>query len=338
MCTQKPPYDYSEQLYGRYREAFNAYIAAKVLPALREHRDEALLRELHRRWCNHKLMVRWLSRFFNYLDRYYVLRHSLHPLKDVGLLCFRDHVYADAKRRAKDAVLRLVEREREGELVDRALVKNILDIFLEVGMGGMEAYEKDFEEPLLAETARYYRRKAAEWAAADPCPEYMRKAEERLRLEEERVDHYLHASTRPKLLREVEAELLAQHEAALLAKEGSGVAALLRDDKVSVVCDGGVGVCSVCCVWRSWWRSGWQRQQAVCACSGACMPPTYTSLSAQPHPHNPTLLTHTKHHHHHLHHYYRPTTSRACTASSAASPRASTPSPTHSASTSRPRA
>jgi len=60
-----------------------------VLPSLREHRDEVLLRELYQRWCNHKLMVRWLSRFFNYLDRYYVLRHSLHPLKDVGLLCFR---------------------------------------------------------------------------------------------------------------------------------------------------------------------------------------------------------------------------------------------------------
>jgi hypothetical protein len=132
MCTQKPPYDYSEQLYGRYREAFNGYIADKVLPALREHRDETLLRELHARWCNHKLMVRWLSRFFNYLDRYYVLRHSLHTLKDVGLLCFRDRVYGDVKRRAKDAVLRLIEREREGELIDRALVKNILDIFIEV--------------------------------------------------------------------------------------------------------------------------------------------------------------------------------------------------------------
>lgn len=231
MCTQKPPYDYSEQLYARYRDAFSTYISAKVLPSLREHRDETLLRELYRRWCNHKLMVRWLSRFFNYLDRYYVLRHSLHPLKDVGLLCFRDHVYSETKRRAKDAVLRLVEREREGELVDRALVKNILDIFIEVGMGGMEAYEKDFEEPLLQETAAYYRRKAAEWVAADSCPEYMLKAEERLRLEEERVDHYLHAATRPKLLREVEAELLAQYEAQLLAKEGSGAAALLRDDK-----------------------------------------------------------------------------------------------------------
>lgn len=41
----------------------------QVLPSLREHRDEVLLRELYQRWCNHKLMVRWLSRFFNYLDR-----------------------------------------------------------------------------------------------------------------------------------------------------------------------------------------------------------------------------------------------------------------------------
>ena len=30
MCTQKPPHDYSEQLYAKYREAFNAYITSKV--------------------------------------------------------------------------------------------------------------------------------------------------------------------------------------------------------------------------------------------------------------------------------------------------------------------
>jgi hypothetical protein len=30
MCTQKPPHDYSEQLYGKYREAFNKYINDKV--------------------------------------------------------------------------------------------------------------------------------------------------------------------------------------------------------------------------------------------------------------------------------------------------------------------
>ena len=46
-----------------------------------------------------------------------------------------DQVYIEVKSRARQAVLRLVEREREGELVDRALAKNILDIFIEVGAG-----------------------------------------------------------------------------------------------------------------------------------------------------------------------------------------------------------
>lgn len=43
---------------------------AQVLPSLHEHRDEVLLKELLNRWNNHKVMVRWLSRFFNYLDRW----------------------------------------------------------------------------------------------------------------------------------------------------------------------------------------------------------------------------------------------------------------------------
>lgn len=30
MCTQKPPHDYSEQLYAKYQEAFNTYISDKV--------------------------------------------------------------------------------------------------------------------------------------------------------------------------------------------------------------------------------------------------------------------------------------------------------------------
>ena len=30
MCTQKPPNDYSEQLYTRYRESFSVYIKERV--------------------------------------------------------------------------------------------------------------------------------------------------------------------------------------------------------------------------------------------------------------------------------------------------------------------
>jgi hypothetical protein len=51
-----------------------------------------MLRELVMRWDNHKIMVRWLSRFFNYLDRDFIPRKSLPALSEVGLMCFRDLV------------------------------------------------------------------------------------------------------------------------------------------------------------------------------------------------------------------------------------------------------
>ncbi|GAX75998.1 hypothetical protein CEUSTIGMA_g3441.t1 [Chlamydomonas eustigma] len=231
MCTQKPPHDFSEQLYDRYRKSFEMYIKDQVIKSLQEHRDEVLLKELYVRWQNHKLMVRWLSRFFNYLDRYYITRHSLHTLKDVGLICFRDRVFEEIKKQAKDAILRLIEREREGELIDRTLIKNILSIFIEVGMGGMECYQRDFETHLLQETASFYKRKAAEWIDQDSCPDYMLKAEQCLEDEEDKVESYLHSTSKLKLLKEVEQELLTCYETRLLQKEHSGCAALLKDDK-----------------------------------------------------------------------------------------------------------
>jgi hypothetical protein len=50
--------------------------------------------------------------------------------------------------------------------------------------------------------------------------------------EEARIDNYLHVSSKQKLLKVVEDELLANNETILLEKENSGCAALLRDDKV----------------------------------------------------------------------------------------------------------
>ena len=43
-----------------------------------------------------------------------------------------DEVYAELKTKTRDAILALVEKERTGEQVDRALLKNVLGIFIEV--------------------------------------------------------------------------------------------------------------------------------------------------------------------------------------------------------------
>ncbi|CAL0309630.1 unnamed protein product [Lupinus luteus] len=232
MCTQKPPHDYSQQLYDKYRESFEEYIISTVLPSLREKHDEYMLRELVKRWANHKIMVRWLSRFFHYLDRYFIARRSLPPLNEVGLTCFRDLVYKELNGKVRDAVISLIDQEREGEQIDRALLKNVLDIFVEIGMGQMDHYEDDFEAAMLKDTSAYYSRKASNWILEDSCPDYMLKAEECLKREKDRVAHYLHSTSEPKLLEKVQHELLSVYANQLLEKEHSGCHALLRDDKV----------------------------------------------------------------------------------------------------------
>lgn len=96
----------------------------------------------------------------------------------------------------------------------------------------MDHYENDFEAAMLKDTAAYYSRKASNWILEDSCPDYMLKAEECLKREKDRVSHYLHSSSEPKLLEKVQHELLSVYANQLLEKEHSGCHALLRDDKV----------------------------------------------------------------------------------------------------------
>ncbi|XP_020890311.1 putative cullin-like protein 2 [Arabidopsis lyrata subsp. lyrata] len=230
MCTQKP--DYSAQIYDKYREMIEDYVTQTVLPSLREKHDEYMLRELVKRWDNHKVLVRWFIRFFNYIDRYYVIRRKVQSLREVGLTCFNNLVYREMQSTATEAVIALFHKEREGEQIDRELVKNVLDVYVENGLGTMKKYEEDFESFMLQDTASYYSRKASKWIKGDSCPAYMLKSEECLKRERERVTHYLHSSTEPKLVEKVQNELLVVVAKQLLENESSGCCALLRDKKM----------------------------------------------------------------------------------------------------------
>ncbi|KAK2358239.1 cullin-1 [Trifolium repens] len=105
MCNQRDPYDYSQQLYENYKKTFEDYIKSNVLPSLREKKDEILLRELLRRWSNHKTMTIWLTKCFHYLDRYHIPRKGLPSLEEIGFLSFYHLVYNEMDRQVMDAIL-----------------------------------------------------------------------------------------------------------------------------------------------------------------------------------------------------------------------------------------
>ena len=55
------------------------------------------------------------------------------------------------------------------------MTENVIDIFVEIGMGQMDQYEGDFEAVMLEDTGSYYNQKASNWILEDSCPDYMLK-------------------------------------------------------------------------------------------------------------------------------------------------------------------
>ncbi|EEC45924.1 CULlin protein 1 [Phaeodactylum tricornutum CCAP 1055/1] len=233
MCTQRSPYNWSRELYQRHGETIERYLASTVIPALRDKTGQGgttLLTELQHRWGDHQIMNKWLKKFFTYLDRYYVKHHSLPTLSQAGLRCFRTHVYDEMKRETTAAILGLINDEREGQIIDKSLVKSIVELYENMGMGSLDAYNGDLEEPLLQSTREFYAKRREEWIN-DSTPDYLVKAEEALQEERSRVADYLSSSSEPKILRVVEEEILEKVELVLLEKETSGCRALLQNDK-----------------------------------------------------------------------------------------------------------
>jgi len=175
-------------------------------------------------------MNKWLKKFFTYLDRYYVKHHSLPTLIDSGLRRFQTHIYDEMKRDTTTAILGLINEEREGKIIDKSLVKSIVELYESMGMGTLDAYNADLEEALLTATREYYAKKRAFWIN-DSTPEYLMKAEAALNEERNRVADYLNSSSESKILKVLDEEILEKVEMVLLEKETSGCRALLQNDK-----------------------------------------------------------------------------------------------------------
>lgn len=236
LCSIKLPstqdYSYSQLLYTKYGEVFEEHIQSDILPSFEDKRGEFMLREFVKQWENINVMGHWLFRFFEYLDRFYV--HSqpgLASLIEIPVIVFRDRVYKDLKRDVRDTVIALIDGEREGEKIDRALVKKVVDIFVRIGILDLDFYQQDFEEQMIDDTGCYYLRKAGSWILNDSCPEYMIKAEECLKKERDRAVCYFHMCSESKLIEKVQHELLVVHRNQLLENEQSGCRALIIEEK-----------------------------------------------------------------------------------------------------------
>ncbi|KAE8010219.1 hypothetical protein FH972_006606 [Carpinus fangiana] len=209
MCSQRPPYEYSEELYERYKTALEASIVSIVLPSLYDKYDAYLLVDLLQMWANYKVMTKCLLGFFQYLDYHFVSRRHVPSLNDLAILCFHNLVCSKLFDKFRDAAISLINQERNGKQFQQDLIKNVLDFFVEIGEGKIDYYES-FEQFMLADAASYYSRLASEMLWYKSSTDYIQKVAWFLIQERERAGRYLRQASLEKLLEIAKCKLMGE--------------------------------------------------------------------------------------------------------------------------------
>ncbi|EMP31933.1 Cullin-4A [Chelonia mydas] len=154
------------------------------------------------------------------------------PLRDLGLELFRKHIISDklVQNKTIDGILLLIERERNGETVDRSLLRSLLSM-----LSDLQVYKESFEQKFLDETNCLYAAEGQRLMQEREVPEYLHHVNKRLEEEGDRVITYLDHSTQKLLIACVEKQLLGEHLTAILQKalDLTGLDNLLDENRIS---------------------------------------------------------------------------------------------------------
>lgn len=219
-------YNLSVNLYERLKQLCEDHIKAQI-HQFREFLDgDIFLKKMDTCWQNHGRQMILIRNIFLFLDRTYVFQVSVSSsIWDMGLELFKLHIICDQKVQSKtiDGILLLIEKERNGEMVDCCLIQRLLAMLYD-----LQIYEEFFENKFLEETSRFYAAEGRKLMQKSEIPGCLYHIKKLLEEEVDRVKTYLRLNTQKLLIEIVEKELLDEHLSAIVQK---GFSCLLDENR-----------------------------------------------------------------------------------------------------------
>lgn len=220
---------FGEKLYSGLVTTMTSHLR-EISESIESAQGEVFLEELNRKWVDHNKALQMIRDILMYMDRTFIPSNHKTPVHELGLNLWRDVVIHSNKTQTRllDTLLELVLRERNGEVINRGLMRNIIKMLMDLGLS---VYQKDFEKHFLEVSANFYCLESQKFIESCDCGDYLKKAERRLNEETERVSHYLDPRSESKITSVVEKEMIENHMHTLVHMENSGLVNMLLDDK-----------------------------------------------------------------------------------------------------------
>lgn len=219
-----------EELYKLLGEYLSRHLHEVHQKSL-AHAEEALLTFYIREWSRYTTAAKYVNHLFSYLNRHWVKREidegkkNVYDVYTLHLVKWKDDFFENVHTKVMEAVLNLVEKQRNGETIEQSQIKSIVDSFVSLGLdendskkSTLEVYRHYFQVPFIEATRRYYENESRQFVAENSVVEYMKKAETRLEEEKARVGLYLHSDA-TKNLTETCLDVLVTAHSTLLRDE-----------------------------------------------------------------------------------------------------------------------
>lgn len=257
-------------LYDRVKEFEENWFAREVMPPIlslvsknlinvtlhessgtsvvdRRAMGDKFLKGIKNSWESHNISMNMIADILMYLDRGYsnnLSRPSIYA-STIGL--FRDHILrASLRENGSDCILfdilnatiiDQINMEREGDVIDKALLHSCITMLEDLFETDDENEEQrlyitTFEPAFLSNSQEFYKSECEKLIREADAAAWLRHTQKRISEEGTRCQTTISDMTHPKVIKVIEDELISKHLREFMALEGSGVRAMIDNDRL----------------------------------------------------------------------------------------------------------